>query len=108
MFLSRDADSPRKARLKHSLRLWRERRSASAVGAARAAAYVSGMNRYLIAAGVLLVLIGLAWPWLSKLGLGRLPGDIVIEREGFSLYIPIVTGLLLSAVASLLFWLLRR
>jgi hypothetical protein len=75
---------------------------------ARRAAYVSRMSRFLIIAGVMLLLVGLAWPWLSKLGLGRLPGDIVIQCEGFSLYIPIVTCLLLSAIASLVFWLLRR
>jgi ABC-type phosphate transport system permease subunit len=66
------------------------------------------MARFLIIAGIALVLIGLAWPWLSKLGLGRLPGDIVIRREGFSFYFPIVTSLLLSIIASLLFWLFRR
>jgi ABC-type phosphate transport system permease subunit len=66
------------------------------------------MSRILIVAGVVLVLAGLAWPWLSKLGLGRLPGDIVIQREGFSLYFPIVTCLIISVVASLLFWLMRR
>jgi hypothetical protein len=66
------------------------------------------MARFLIIAGVALVVIGLAWPWLSKLGLGRLPGDIVIRREGFTLYFPIVTSLLLSVLASLLFWLFRR
>ena len=66
------------------------------------------MNRLLIGAGALLLLIGLAWPWLDKLGLGRLPGDIIIRREGFSLYIPIVTCLVLSAVVSLIFWIMRR
>jgi ABC-type phosphate transport system permease subunit len=66
------------------------------------------MARFLIIVGIALVLIGLAWPWLSKLGLGRLPGDIVIRREGFSFYFPIVTSLLLSIIASLLFWLFRR
>jgi len=78
------------------------------LAAAQLTSYLNGMNRYLIAAGVLLLLIGLAWPWLSKLGLGRLPGDIVIQRDGFSLYIPIVTCVLLSGVASLVLWLLRR
>ena len=66
------------------------------------------MSRILIIAGVLLVLVGLAWPWLSKLGLGRLPGDIVVQREGFSLYFPIVTSLILSVIASVVFWLMRR
>lgn len=73
-------------------------------------AYVSAMTipRLLILIGVLLVLIGLAWPFLSKLGLGRLPGDIVIRREGFSLYFPLVTCLIVSAALSLVLWLTRR
>jgi hypothetical protein len=66
------------------------------------------MARFLVIAGVALVVIGLFWPWLSKLGLGRLPGDIVIRREGFTFYFPLVTCLLLSAAATLLFWLFRR
>lgn len=66
------------------------------------------ISRILILIGLAIVVIGLLWPWLSKLGLGRLPGDIVVRREGFSLYFPIVTGLILSVVASLLFWLFRR
>ncbi len=66
------------------------------------------MSRILILIGLAIVVIGVLWPWLSKLGLGRLPGDIVVRREGFSFYFPIVTCLILSAVASLLFWLFRR
>ena len=74
----------------------------------RQTSYVLAMSRILIIAGVLLVVAGLAWPWLSKLGLGRLPGDIVVQREGFSLYFPIVTSLILSVIASVVFWLIRR
>jgi len=48
--------------------------------------------RWLIIAGVVLIVLGLAWPLLAKLGLGRLPGDIRIERDGFTFYFPIVTG----------------
>lgn len=66
------------------------------------------MPRILIIAGLLLILIGLAWPWLRNVGLGRLPGDIVVRREGVTLYFPLVTCLLLSAVASFVFWLTRR
>lgn len=66
------------------------------------------MARWLIIIGLALVLIGLAWPWLSKLGLGRLPGDIHIEREGFSLYFPITTSIIVSLVLTLLFWIFRR
>jgi len=66
------------------------------------------MARLLIIAGLALVAAGLLWPLISRLGLGRLPGDIVIRREGFSFYFPVVTGLVLSAVATLVLWLLRR
>jgi hypothetical protein len=51
---------------------------------------------------------GLLWPWLSRLGFGRLPGDIVIERENFTLYLPLMTGLIISAILSLLLWLFGR
>jgi hypothetical protein len=72
--------------------------------------YVAHMStsRILILIGIAIVLIGLLWPWLSRLGLGRLPGDIVVQRQGFSFYFPIVTCLIISVVASLLFWLFRR
>ncbi len=66
------------------------------------------MQRILIGFGLTLLAAGLLWPWLSKLGLGRLPGDIRIEREGFTFYFPVVTGLLVSAVISLVLWLLRK
>ncbi|MBK5936381.1 hypothetical protein CCR81_06120 [Halorhodospira halophila] len=66
------------------------------------------MPRLLIVLGILLVLVGLAWPWIDKLGLGRLPGDIAIERDGFRFYFPITTMLLVSAVVTLLLWLFRK
>jgi Protein of unknown function (DUF2905) len=66
------------------------------------------MQRGLIIVGVLLVAIGLAWPWISKLGLGRLPGDIRIETESGGFYFPIVTCLIISVALSLVLWLLRR
>jgi hypothetical protein len=66
------------------------------------------MQRFLIIAGVVLLVVGVAWPWLSQLGLGRLPGDIHVEREGFSFYFPITTGIIVSVVLSLLVWLFRR
>ena len=58
--------------------------------------------------GAVLVVAGLAWPWLAKLGLGRLPGDIHIEREGFSFHFPLMTCLVVSAVLTLLLWLFRK
>ena len=66
------------------------------------------MTRILVTLGVILIVVGLAWPWLTKLGLGRLPGDIVIEREGFRFYFPITTMVLISLVLSLVFWLFRK
>lgn len=66
------------------------------------------MQRALILIGLLIAAVGLAWPWLSKLPLGRLPGDIHIVREGVSFHFPIVTGIVISLVISLLIWLFRR
>jgi hypothetical protein len=66
------------------------------------------LSRWLIAIGLVLVVVGLLWPWLSKLGLGRLPGDIAIERGNFTFYFPIVTCLIVSIVLSLVFWLMNR
>ena len=66
------------------------------------------MSRTLIILGLVLVATGLLWPWLSKLGLGRLPGDIVIDRQHFHLYIPLATGLLVSIVLSIVLWLISR
>jgi hypothetical protein len=64
--------------------------------------------RWLIILGVVLVLAGVLWPWLAKLGLGRLPGDIAIERGNFSVYVPITTSILVSLALSLILWLLNR
>ena len=66
------------------------------------------MSRLLIIAGIVLVVLGALWPLIAKLGLGRLPGDIVIERENFRLYIPLASSLLVSVVVSLLLWFLNR
>ena len=66
------------------------------------------MGRFLVTLGVILVVVGLAWPLLGRLGLGRLPGDIHIEREGFSFYFPLTTGLIVSAIVTLVLWLLRK
>lgn len=66
------------------------------------------MQKPLIYIGLLLVVAGLLWPWLAKLPLGRLPGDIQIDRPGFRLYIPLGTMLLISAVLSLLASIFRK
>jgi hypothetical protein len=66
------------------------------------------LRRVLIIAGVVLIAAGLLWPLLTRLGLGRLPGDISIQRGNFSFYFPLVTSLVVSAALTLLFWLFRR
>ena len=66
------------------------------------------MARFLIVLGLVILVVGLLWPYLSKLGLGRLPGDIVIERENTTYYVPLVTCLLLSVVLSLILWVANR
>jgi len=66
------------------------------------------MQKLLITFGIVLVAVGILWPLIAKLGFGRLPGDIVIERGNFRLYAPIMTSLLVSAVLTLIVWLLNR
>jgi hypothetical protein len=66
------------------------------------------MQRALIILGLVALVAGVLWPWIAKLGLGRLPGDIRIQTEHGVFYFPLVTSLLISVVLSLLLWLLRR
>ena len=66
------------------------------------------LPRLLIVIGITLVAVGLLWPWLAKLGLGRLPGDILIERGNSRFYFPLTTSIIVSLILSLLFWLLRK
>lgn len=66
------------------------------------------MAKWLITLGVLLIALGLAWPLISKLGLGNLPGDIRIERKNFTFYFPITSSLLVSLIVTLLLWIFRR
>jgi len=67
-----------------------------------------GMAKWLITIGIILVAVGLLWPLLAKLGLGSLPGDIKLERKGFTFYFPITTGILISLVITLILWIFRR
>ena len=66
------------------------------------------MNRLLIALGFVLILAGFVWPWIRKLPLFHLPGDVVIDRPGFKFFLPITTLLIVSAVLSILAWFMRR
>ncbi len=66
------------------------------------------MQRLLIVIGVVILLVGLAWPWLARLGLGRLPGDFNIERDGWSFHFPLMTSVIVSLVLTLVLWLFRK
>ena len=66
------------------------------------------MARFLVIIGLTILLIGLLWPYLSRIGLGRLPGDIIIERDNVTFYFPLMTCLLLSLLFSLIFWAVNR
>ncbi|WP_397542389.1 DUF2905 domain-containing protein [Roseovarius salis] len=69
--------------------------------------YLSPMARFLVLAGIVLIVAGLLWGPLSRLGLGRLPGDIVIERETTTIYIPVTSAILVSVVLSVVLSVLR-
>jgi uncharacterized membrane protein YadS len=70
------------------------------------------MRQLLITVGVVLLGLGLVWPWLSRIGLGHLPGDISVRRPGFAFYAPLGSSILISVMLSLaltlIFWLFRR
>lgn len=65
------------------------------------------MQKALIIIGLFILLLGFAWPWLGQLPFGRLPGDLVIERESFHFYLPITSMVIVSVLISIAFWLFR-
>lgn len=68
----------------------------------------AGLGRVLMAAGAVLFLLGVVLAFAGRTPLGRLPGDVVVERGHFTFYFPIVTSILLSLLLSGILWLLRR
>ena len=66
------------------------------------------MQRLLIGIGLALMLAGIAWPLLTRIGFGRLPGDFMIQRGSTSFYVPLATCIIISIVLSALMWLLNR
>jgi hypothetical protein len=66
------------------------------------------MQRTLIIIGIIILLAGLLWPWLIKLPIGKLPGDLIINKPNFKLYIPITTMIIVSLLLTLIFWLFRK
>jgi len=71
-------------------------------------AFAFAMNRWLFGAGIALILVSFAWPWLSRIPLGRLPGDLHFHGDGWDLYVPLASSVLISVALSVLFWLWRR
>lgn len=69
---------------------------------------MSQIQKYLLLIGAIIILAGLFWPWLSKLPIGKLPGDIFIDKPNFKLYIPVATMLIISILISLVVWLFRK
>lgn len=66
------------------------------------------MAKTLITIGVILIVLGVCWPLLQKLNLGRLPGDIAFKSENFKFYFPLATCLVISVVLSILFWIFKK
>ena len=66
------------------------------------------MQRSLIILGLVIALVGVAWPWVSKLPFGRLPGDIMIDRPGFRFFFPLTTMVIISVVISLILMIFRK
>jgi hypothetical protein len=66
------------------------------------------MARFLVVLGLVILLVGLLWPFLARIGLGRLPGDFVIQRDNVTFYFPLMTCLLLSVLFSLIRWVVNR
>ena len=66
------------------------------------------VQRFLIGLGLVILIAGIMWPMLSRIGLGRLPGDIMFERGGTTFYFPLVTCIIISIVLSAVLWLVNR
>jgi hypothetical protein len=66
------------------------------------------MSKLLIIIGVMLIILGILWPFIQKIGFGQLPGDILVKKENFSFYFPITTCIIVSIVISLIMWFFRK
>ena len=66
------------------------------------------MQRILLITGAIILFAGLLWPWLSKLPFGKLPGDIIIDKPNFRIFIPITTMIIISLLISFIIWLFKK
>ena len=69
---------------------------------------MSNTQKILIAAGILILIIGFLWPWIAKLPFGKLPGDIVVDKPNFKFFFPITSMILVSVILSLIIWLIKK
>jgi len=69
---------------------------------------MSSTQKILIAAGIIILVVGFLWPWISKIPFGKLPGDIVVNKPGFKFIFPITSMVILSVVLSLIVWLIKK
>lgn len=66
------------------------------------------MQKTLLAIGALFIAAGLFWPLISRVGFGRLPGDVAIKGDGYSFYFPITTMVIISIIATLIIRFLNK
>ncbi|MGD9332900.1 MAG: DUF2905 domain-containing protein [Desulfobacterales bacterium] len=66
------------------------------------------MQKTLIIIGIVILAVGFLWPWLSRLPIGRLPGDIIVNRPDFKIYFPVTTGIVISLLISIILWLIKK
>ncbi|HHF7366369.1 TPA: DUF2905 domain-containing protein [Legionella bozemanae] len=66
------------------------------------------IQKTLIITGIILLIIGIFWPFIKKIGLGKLPGDIIIQKNDFTFYFPITTCILISLIIMLIFWFFNK
>ena len=66
------------------------------------------MQRILIILGIVILIVGILWPWIIKLPIGKFPGDIIIDKPNFKVYIPITTMIIISLLLTLIFWLFKK
>ena len=66
------------------------------------------MQKTLIIVGFAIVALGLLWPWLGKIPLGRLPGDIIISRPNLKIYFPLTSMMLVSIIITIVLWLFKK
>ena len=69
---------------------------------------MSSTQKIIITAGIIILVVGFLWPWISKMPFGKLPGDIVVDKPGFKFFFPITSMIILSVVLTLIIWLIKK